>query len=431
MTMRHVILMVVACITGAGCSNLDRPTDEESTAGATQHQILIMLKESPVRHFQAGTSYSPMYRSGSGQSPQLRTAKDLARDYRLHLVSDWPMPAIGVRCFLAQVEADQVPVEVAARLAADPRVESAQTVQVFHTLAHNDPYYELQTSAKSIRLEELHKLSTGKNIVVAEIDTGVDLQHPDLQGQLTGAKNFVDDSEYTAEMHGTAVAGIVVAKADNGIGIVGIAPGARLMPLRACWQQAKNSQDALCSSFTLAKAFQYALAQHAQIFNLSLAGPQDRLLERLIDKAIEQGSVVIGALDPAAPAASFPATHPRVIAVASAGTSTSFSGAILAPGDRILTTTPNASWGFVTGSSFATAHVTGLTALLLELSPGLKGKEVYALLREHSYPAAPSGESPALDACAMVARLSEHRGCACCGTDADPRARRQVDPNPS
>jgi subtilisin family serine protease len=429
MSMRHVILMAFACITGTGCSNLDRPSEEQSTASVTEHQILIMLKESPVRHFEGGTSYSPMYRSGAVGSPQLRTANQIAREYHLHLISDWPMPAIGVRCFLAEVEVDETAADVATRLAADPRVESAQPVQVFHTLAHNDPYYELQTSAKSIRLEELHKLSTGKNIVVAEIDTGVDLRHPDLQGQLTEAKNFVDGSEYTAEMHGTAVAGIIVAKADNGIGIVGIAPGARLMPLRACWQQAQNSQDALCSSFTLAKAFQYALAQHAQIFNLSLAGPQDRLLGRLIDKAIDQGSVVIGALNPSAPAASFPATHPRVIAVASAGTSTSFGGAILAPGERILTTTPNASWGFVTGSSFAAAHVTGLTALLLELAPGLKEKDIHALLREHSYPAATSGESPALDACAMVARLSEHRGCS--GTNADPRARRQVDPNPS
>ena len=341
------------------------------------------------------------------------------------------MPAIGVRCFLAEVEAGQTPVEVATRLAADPRVESAQPVQVFRALAHDDPYYELQTSAKSIRLDELHKLSTGKNVLVAEIDTGVDLRHPDLQGQLTEAKNFVDGTEYAAEMHGTSVAGIIVAKADNGIGIVGIAPGARLMPLRACWQKAQDAGSALCSSFTLAKAIQYALTQHAQVLNLSLAGPRDRLLERLIDKAIEQGSTVISALDPEAPAASFPATHPRVIAVASAGASTSFSGAILAPGDRILTTTPNASWGFVTGSSFATAHVTGLTALLLELSPRLKAKDVYTLLYEHSYPAPASADSSLLDACAMLARLSERHGCACCGADADPRARRQVGSNPS
>jgi subtilisin family serine protease len=431
MSMCQMIVVALACVTSAGCSNFDRSREGKSPAGAPEHQILIMLKESPVRHFQPGVSYSPMYRSDAAQSPQLRTAKDLAREYRLHLVSDWPMPAIGVRCFLAEVEADQTPVEVAARLAADPRVESAQPVQMFRTLAHNDPYYGLQTNATAIRLDELHKLSTGKNVLVAEIDTGVDLRHPDLQGQLTEAKNFVDGIEYTPEMHGTSVAGIIVAKADNGIGIVGIAPGARLMPLRACWQQAQDVGSALCSSFTLAKALQYALAQHAQILNLSLAGPHDRLLERLIDKAIEQGSTVISALDPAAPDASFPATHPRVIAVASTGTSTAFAGVIFAPGDRILSTTPNASWGFVTGSSFATAHVTGIAALLLELSPSLKSKDVYALLREHSYPAAPSGEPPVLDACAMLARLSEHRGCACCGVDADPRARRQVGPNPS
>jgi subtilisin family serine protease len=284
----------------------------------------------------------------------------------------------------------------------------------------------LQASAKALRLDQLHQMATGRNVRVAEIDTGVDVKHPDLDGQLARARNFVDGTDYVAELHGTAVAGIIVAKADNGIGIVGIAPAATLMPLRACWQSADDLGGALCSSFTLAKAIQYALTQRAHVLNLSLAGPRDRLLERLIDKAIDQGVTVIGAMDPAAPAESFPATHPQVIAVASASTGGTLGGVILAPGDDVLTTTPNASWGFVSGTSFATAHVTGITALLLELSPNLKPREISAVLHENAHNPAADGGAPVLNACAMLAHLSKTRDCHCCEALANPRAPRPV-----
>ncbi|MBI3530551.1 MAG: S8 family serine peptidase [Betaproteobacteria bacterium] len=274
-------------------------------------------------------------------------------------------------------------------------------------------------------------MATGRNVKVAQIDTGVDLNHPDLEGQLSAAKNFVDDTEYIAEVHGTAVAGIIVAKADNGIGIVGVAPAATLMPLRACWQPSEEVGDALCSSFTLAKAIQYALIHKARVLNLSLAGPRDRLLERLIDKAIEQGVTVIGAIDPVAPDDSFPATHPNVIAVASVGTPDPHDRAILAPGDHVLTTVLNASWEFVSGSSFATAQVTGIAALLLERSPGLKPGDISALLHEHRRQTGPAGDAPTLDACAALASVSASRDCHCCGATANRRAYQQVGTPPS
>jgi subtilisin family serine protease len=185
----------------------------------TDGQILVMLRDSSIRHYRPGVSAVGGYGSGSASSPQLRTAGDLARQYGFKVVSDWPMPALGIRCFLAVVEPGHVPSEVAARLAGDPRVESAQAVQVFHVLGHNDAYYELQTSATALRLDQLHQMATGKNVRIAEIDTGVELKHPDLDGQLARAKNLSTE-QIMSPNGGTAVAGIIVAKADNGIGIV-------------------------------------------------------------------------------------------------------------------------------------------------------------------------------------------------------------------
>ena len=414
------LLLAVAFASCAGCAILDSVASVDSGAPAparpiaTERQILVMLKESPVAHYHPGSAPFPTYGAGSAPASQRRIAQALAREYRLRLVGDWPMPAIGVRCFLAEVETGQPVAEVASRLAGDKRVESAQPVQLFRALGHSDPYYALQKSARELRLDDLHRMATGRNVKIAQIDTGVELTHPDLQGQLVEARNFVDETPYAPEMHGTAVAGIIAAKADNGVGIVGVAPAVKLMPLRACWQGADADAVAICSSFTLAKALQYAIAHQAQVLNLSLAGPTDRLLERLIDKAIEQGVTVVSSVDPSHPDESFPAMHPGVIAVASAGSSNPNGSAILAPGDDVLTTTPHASWGFVSGSSFASAHVSGLAALVLERSPGVKPSALSALLHEHGLRPVASGADGVIDACALLAVVSASHECSCC-----------------
>jgi subtilisin family serine protease len=399
------LLIVATFVAGAACSSFDPPKVGNPAPGiTTERQILVMLKETPVRHYRPGSFPQPSYGSGPAPMSQLRTAQQLAREYGFQLVSDWAMPSLGVRCFLGEVPAGQVPREMASRLAADSRVESAQPVQVFRSLGHNDAYYELQTSAKLLKLDELHQIATGKHVSVAQIDTGVDLKHPDLDGQLSEARNFVDGTQYRVESHGTGVAGIIVAKADNGIGIVGVAPGATLTPLRACWEAEGQSGAALCSSFTLAKALQYALSRPTRVLNLSLGGPQDHLLERLIDKAIDQGIVVVGAVDPTQLEGSFPASHPGVIAVGSAGTAITVNGEVLAPGNHVLTTTPNGSWGFLSGSSFAAAHVSGIAALLLERSPKLKPGQVSVILRQHVYETAEQGS--VVDACGALASVS-------------------------
>ena len=94
----------------------------------------------------------------------------------------------------------------------------------------------LQPTAGLWHLDELHRVATGKNVRVAAIDSGVELDHPDLNGRVALARNFVDARDWVAERHGTAIAGIIGARADNGVGIVGVAPGAQLLALRACWQ---------------------------------------------------------------------------------------------------------------------------------------------------------------------------------------------------
>ncbi|EEF25815.1 Subtilisin BL, putative, partial [Ricinus communis] len=114
---------------------------------------------------------------------------------------------------------------------------------------------------------------------------------------------------------------------------------------------------------------------NAQIINLSLSGPPDRLLDRLLDVALERGISVVGAIDPHATSATFPANHHGVLAVASqprphtapAELAVAGTPPLLAPGNDVPTTAPGSRWAFVNGSSYAAAHVTGMLALLDEL----------------------------------------------------------------
>jgi len=220
------------------------------------------------------------------------------------------------------------------------------------------------------------------------IDTGVDLDHPDLQGQIKYSENLAPEptDHNLAEVHGTAVAGVLSARPDNGTGIAGIAPDAEVYALRACWPDKPGSLAAHCNSFTLALALDQAIRLDSRIVNLSLSGPEDPLLRQLIEKALAKGIIVIAAVLPGKDQiGGFPATISGVIAVGQGGEANNpVNPEIIAPGLDILTTVPHQGYDFMTGSSFATAHVAGLAALLLQLHPAWQAVNVKQLLRSDS-----------------------------------------------
>jgi subtilisin family serine protease len=310
-------------------------------------------------------------------------------------------------------------------LARDPRVAWAQPVNLFHGMgpAHSlvDPLYPVQPNGKYWHSAELHRISTGRGVRVALVDSGVDVQHPDLAQQVDVRENFVSDGDPPPEPHGTAVAGIIAARSGNGLGIAGMAPDAKLMALRACWEV--GGQGARCSSFTVAKALNFAISHDARVINLSLAGPADRLLQTLVETAAMRGATVVGASDAAQPGG-FPASSPTVLAVGMQmqGRPGSRAKALLAPGADIPTCLPGARWGFVSGVSYAVAHVSGLMALLAQLLPHASPEELKnhiitspnSTTLEHTakHGAAP-GSGVTIDACASIARASGACVCSC------------------
>jgi subtilisin family serine protease len=240
------------------------------------------------------------------------------------------------------------------------------------------------------------------------IDTGVDVSHPDLHGRIAAARNFVDRDEprFGLDRHGTAVAGVIAAVANNRQGIVGIAPEATLRVYKACWQRPAAGAPARCNSFTLAQALAAAIDDGAVLFNLSLGGPADELLARLLSHAIAHGRIVVAAVPPGGALDGFPLGVPGVIGVDSGGRPER-AGVLRAPGRDILTLVPGGHYDFASGSSLAAAHVTGVVALLLTEQAPLTQRQVLRTLLDASR----GLDSGSISACKAMAGLRKAAGC--------------------
>jgi subtilisin family serine protease len=401
---RPAWILGLACLLALGCAGYGPGPSAAAVSDApasTDQQVMVTYPPAPPSLWSKNTA-------------------ELARDYGMRTIWSWTMASLGEQCVVFEVPRGKTVHDLVRRLSSDPRVGSAQPVETFHAQGGSDPYARLQHSSQELRLDQAHRWSTGKGVKIAVVDTGVDIDHPDLRGRIIMAQSFVDRGEktFTTDIHGTAVAGLIAASANNDIGIVGVAPGAEIYALKACWQQPPGSRAAVCNSYTLAKAVDFAINQGVQVLNFSLAGPQDPLLGRLIGRALSKGIVVVAA-DGGKPSLEFPASYQGVIGILGSddlqgGVSVPAGGkplsTLAAPSVDVLTTAPHAAYDFFSGSSIAAAQVSGIAALLLEKSPKLKPAELAAVIRKTARPIALSPIAQ-VDACAAVASVSDGARC--------------------
>ena len=351
----------------------------------------------------------------------------LAAEYQLVEMGSFPLESVGLECVVFQVAPGRSDAELLARLAADPRVALAQRNEVFRGMAQprTEPAGPLAYGAALIHADSAQRTRTGKGIRVAVIDTGVARDHPGLHGRIAATQNFVDGGErsFERDRHGTAVAGVIAAGGD-GARVHGIAPDAEVLAIKACWYAGVDDERALCSSWTLAKSLDFAITAGAHVVNMSLSGPVDELLARLIARAHERGMITVAAAEEEGDAPGFPASLPAVIAVLASDDRgqvrlpawTAQAAALAAPGVDILTTVPSDGWDFLSGSSLAAAHVTGVVALLREQSPRLSAGEALDVLKStaRAMPRdvrGPAREVGLVDACAALARLMRLASC--------------------
>lgn len=285
----------------------------------------------------------------------------------------------------------------------------------------NDPYYASYQASYLNRMElsTAWDLTTGRpEIVLAVLDTGVDMNHDDLRGAIwvnpgeapgNGADDdgngFIDDvngwdfagndnvpdDDYG---HGTHVAGIAAARVNNGVGIAGVAGGVTIMPVDVFGGGIGTYED-------LIRAIIYAADNGAHVVNMSLgASSYSRGEEMAVDYAVARGVVVVAAAgNTGRESYHYPAAHPNAIAVAATTADdrlASFSTRgdfvdVAAPGYRIYSTLRNNNYGYLSGTSMATPHVAGLAALILSRNPELTPTEVRQLIESTAADLGPTG----------------------------------------
>lgn len=271
-----------------------------------------------------------------------------------------------------------------------------------------DPLASLQHALRLIGAGDLEASATGRGVLVAVIDSRVDLRHPDLEGQVREHASFLGGEEGSGpDAHGTAIAGIVAARAGNGLGIRGLAPESELLAIEACRRTAPAG-GAVCTSEGLARGLDLAIERRARVVNLSLGGPRDPLLGRLVAEAVRRDAVVVAAAGNGGEAGkpSFPAAWPEVVAVSAVDADQALYPAanrgtyvdLVAPGVEVLTTAPQGRFLPATGTSMAAAHVSAAVALLLAARPELRPAEVEALLTSTARDLGPPGRDDAFGA---------------------------------
>ncbi|NSX53670.1 S8 family peptidase [Parasulfitobacter algicola] len=321
-------------------------------------------------------------------------AQGIEAQFGVPFTAEWPLRAISVHCLIFDTSGHPNIDALIAGMRADARIRTVQRMQDFQTYEQRyaDPLFPLQWSLDHMNVSKAHLLSTGAGIRVGVVDSAIDSTHQDLMGQVFETHDFVAVSPPNIpEAHGTAVAGIIAADATNATGMVGVAPGATLIGLRACWEAPGRSGQ--CNSFSLARALNFAILNRVDVLNLSIGGPFDPLIEELVLAAIQNGMIIVAASGET-DQMSFPASIDGVIAAGGIAT-----GRIPAPMVDVISTATENRHRYVSGSSISAAHVSGVVALLLAHQADLTFEETMQALRAAI---TLKGEVPMLDACKAI-----------------------------
>lgn len=242
------------------------------------------------------------------------------------------------------------------------------------------------------------KKSKGEGVKVAVLDTGVDLDHHDLDKNLLPGKNFIDSSKNPDDdnSHGTHVAGIIAAE-NNEIGMIGVAPDAKIIPVKVLDKQGNGNL------INVSKGIRWAVDEgKADIICMSLGSPNPvQEVRKAIQYAESKGVVAFVAAGNAGKTKNiyYPAEYPETIAIGSVDenmTRSSFSNTgknldFMAPGNKIFSTVPDNWYAVLSGTSMATPFVAGVAALVLSYvrnnnhKISLKSSEDYRnIFKEHT-----------------------------------------------
>lgn len=322
---------------------------------------------------------------------------------RLRFHSAWhrkSLSHINVRVLnVSEARADAV----IAALRSDPGIEFAERDGIARAaFVPNDPYVISgdEWHLAKVQAPQAWNLTTGSaSTVVAVLDSGINAAHPDLAGRVLPGYNFLDNNADTTDGfgHGTAVAGVIFAAGNNGLGVAGIAYGCNVLPVKVV------DGSGFAAYSTIAEGIKYAVEQRARVINISISGDSSSsTLQDALNYAWSNNVLVIAAAgNSSSSTPEYPAACEHVLAVSATEPDDSlapFSSygafvALCAPGDNIWTTQHDLSnpYGPWRGTSFASPIVAGVAALVASASPSLSNAEIASLLEKTADDLGPAG----------------------------------------
>ncbi|RXJ02948.1 hypothetical protein DS745_05025 [Anaerobacillus alkaliphilus] len=270
-------------------------------------------------------------------------------------------------------------------------VESVTPSYPYQKLETNDPKSTSMYHLSQLRINEALKLAGKHEVVVAVIDSGLDQNHPELKNKLLPDYNAVNPLKRgMADMHGTHVAGIIAAEANNGIGGMGINPNAKILPIDVFGRE-WGAYD-----YSIAEGIMHAIEKKANVINMSLGSffPSP-IIEEAVEKAIDAGIVVVAAAgNSGSNMKGYPASFPGVISVGATNENKELaqfstygpSVDIVAPGEDVYAPVfdvdKRSSFIKASGTSMASPVVAGVASLLLSKYPNLTPYEVKYILEK-------------------------------------------------
>ncbi|MBP1156314.1 MULTISPECIES: S8 family peptidase [unclassified Paenibacillus] len=353
---------------------VDHPEDNEGTSHYHVNQVVVKFKNEPTENNLAQIrkdigggqfrklGYTYVFESGNMEAKQLMSYFkkwniEYAEPHFLYLTNQ----------------------------TAGPEASNTDSV-----ITPNDSLYRrYQWNLPQIETEAGWNITKGsQDVIVAVVDTGVDIKHPDLSNQLVSGYNVVNpESDPMDDVgHGTHVAGVVGALVNNNLGVAGMSWYNRIMPVKVL------DQSGAGSTYAVAQGIIWATDHGAKVINMSLGNYADaEFLHDAIRYAFDRDVILIAASgNDNTERPGYPAAYPEVFAVAavdSQKSKASFSNYgdyidVAAPGVSIASTYPQNQYAALSGTSMASPHVTALAALIRSANPELKNTEVMQLMRD-------------------------------------------------